>query len=142
MTGSPTVLLERECELALLREQLAALRANAAAGACVLLHGEPGSGKTSLLQAARREAAPDVLWLQGSCEPLLAPLPFSPLIELVDELPPSLAQAVRAGRQAPEVLAGMLALLRGRKAPAVLAIDDAQWADGATLDMLRWVWRR
>lgn len=142
MTGSPTVLLERERELALLREQLAALRANAVAGACVLLHGEPGSGKTSLLQAARREAAPDVLWLQGSCEPLLAPLPFSPLIELVDELPPSLAQAVRAGRQAPEVLAGMLALLRGRKAPAVLAIDDAQWADGATLDMLRWLGRR
>jgi predicted ATPase len=142
MTEIPTALLERERELAMLREQLAALHRGAAAGACLLLRGEPGTGKSSLLQAARREAAPGVLWLQGSCEPLLAPLPISPLIELLDVLPPSLSQAVRAGRQAPDVMAGMLSLLRDRKSPVVLAIDDAQWANGATLDLLRWLGRR
>ena len=64
------------------------------------------------------------------------------MIDLLEHLPPALAAAVRGGRQTPEVLAGVLALLRERRTPAVLVIDDVQWADGATLDLLRYVGRR
>ena len=65
-----------------------------------------------------------------------------PLIDMLEQLPPSLAQAVRSGRATPDVLAGMLALLRERARPAVLVLDDLQWADGATLDLARYVGRR
>ncbi len=143
MTDPAHCLLERDTELALLRTRLAALRRSAGTGGCcVLVQGDAGSGKTSLLNAARAADSDGVLWLQGACEPMLAPPPFAPLIELLDALPPSLARAVRAGRQSPEVLAGVLELLRDRPGPTVLAIDDAHWADGATLDLLRWIGRR
>lgn len=135
-------LLERNTELAWFCDRLAALRNAAASGGCVLLSGEAGGGKTSLLAEAARRAGDDVEWLWGACEPMLSPPPLGALIDLLDRLPLSLAAAVRSGRQTPEVLAGVLAMLRERRTPAVLVIDDVQWADGATLDLLRYVGRR
>ncbi len=135
-------LLERGPELATLCERIAALRGGAAPGACVLLSAEAGGGKSSLLAEAARRAGNDVQWLWGACEPMLSPPPLGPLIDLLDRLPPTVGAAVRAGRHTPEVLAGMLALLRDSRQPVVLVIDDAQWADGATLDLLRYLGRR
>ena len=135
-------LLERGPELALLCKRIAALRGDLAAGSCVLLSAEAGGGKTSLLAELARRAGDGVEWLWGGCEPMLSPQPLGPLIDLLDRLPLSLAAAVRGGRHTPEVLAGVLALLRDRRTPAVLVIDDVQWADGATLDLLRYVGRR
>ncbi len=138
------ILLERDRELAVFCERIAALRgaAAAAAGACVLLSGEAGGGKTSLLAEVARRARSDVEWLWGACEPMLSPQPLGALLDLLDRLPPALGAAVRAGGRTSEVLSGMLALLRERRTPLVLVIDDVQWADGATLDLLRYLGRR
>jgi DNA-binding CsgD family transcriptional regulator len=136
------LLLERGAELAQLGQRIAALRGDQACGACVLLSGEAGGGKTSLLAEAARRAGSDVQWLWGACEPMLSPPPLGALIDLLDRLPPSLGAAVRAGRHTPDILAGMLALLRESRRPLVLVIDDAQWADGATLELLRYLGRR
>jgi DNA-binding CsgD family transcriptional regulator len=135
-------LIEREPELAVLCGRIAELRRAAASGGVVLLSADAGGGKTSLLAEAARRGGGDVQWLWGACEPLLSPPPLGALIDLLDHLPPSLAAAVRAGRQTPDVLAGVLAMLRDRGTPAVLVIDDVQWADGATLDLLRYLGRR
>ena len=135
-------LLERGPELARLDERIAALGGTTPAGGCVLLSAEAGGGKTSLLTEAARRAGADVEWLRGACEPMLSPPPLGALIDLLDHLPPSLAAAVRGGHRTPEVLAGVLAMLRDRRTPAVLVIDDVQWADGATLDLLRYLGRR
>lgn len=135
-------LVEREAELSLLGRRIAALRGAAAAGGCVLLSGDAGAGKTSLLAEAARRADGEVLWLSSAFEPMLSPPPLGALIDLLDRMPPSLAAAVRDGRNTPAVLAGMLEWLRGCAGPVVLVIDDAQWADGATLDLLRFLGRR
>ena len=142
MASVDTPLLERGAELALLSERIAALRGAAMAGSCVLLSAEAGGGKTSLIAELARRAGSDVEWLRGACEPMLSPPPLGALIDLLEHIPPSLAAAVRSGRHTPEVLSGVLAMLRDRRAPAVLVIDDVQWADGATLDLLRYVGRR
>ena len=135
--------MERETELDFIQAQLDTLRSGAfQGGSCVLVQGEAGAGKTSLLKAARQRAPADVEWLWGACEPLLAAAPLGPLIELLDRLPPSLSQAVRSGRATPEVLSAMLSMLRDRTRPAVLMIDDVHWADSATLDLLRYLGRR
>ena len=144
--GEPLVsppLLERDDALRIFEARLSQLRdRDSFAGACILVRGEAGAGKTALVQAARRSAGDDVEWFWGACEPLLATPAFGPLIDLLDRLPPSLSHAVRSGRATPEILADMLSMLRDRAKPAVWVVDDVHWADGATLDLLRYVGRR
>jgi DNA-binding CsgD family transcriptional regulator len=135
--GAP-MLLEREAPLTLLRARIAGLAAGG--GGVALVQGEAGIGKTTLLHALRSEPGA-ITWLCGACEPLLAPPPLAPLIDLLDALPPALAAAVQAGRTA-EVMAGLLQRLQRGDKPVVLLIDDTQWADSATLDLLRYLGRR
>jgi DNA-binding CsgD family transcriptional regulator len=132
------MLLEREAPLALLQGRISGLAAGG--GGVALVLGEAGIGKTSLLQALRTSSR-GVQWLAGACEPLLAPPPLAPLIDLLHALPPALAAAVQAGRSA-EVMAALLQRLQHGAEPVVLAIDDVQWADSATLDLLRYLGRR
>jgi DNA-binding CsgD family transcriptional regulator len=139
---APLDLLERDRELALLGERFAALCAGGSAGACVLLSGEAGVGKTTVLRAAAGRADRRIQWLWGTCEPMLSPTPLGPLVDWLDRMPPALSAAVRAGRHAGEVLAGVLSMLSDPARPTVLVIDDAQWADSATLDLLRYLGRR
>jgi hypothetical protein len=108
----------------------------------VLLSGEAGVGKTTVLRAAARRRTDRIDWLWGTCEPMLSPTPLGPLVDWLDRMPPALAAAVRAGRHAAEVLSGVLAMLRDPTKPTVLVVDDAQWADSATLDLLRYLGRR
>lgn len=135
-------LLEREEPLAALLAALAATRGPAPRGCVAVLQGEAGVGKTSLVQALRQRAAADVSWLWGACEPMLAPPAYLPLADMLDALPPGLAQRVRGGHGGVELLSGLLALLRERATPAVMVVDDLQWADSATLEALAFLARR
>lgn len=135
-------LLEREAELALLGRRLSELRVKSPTGGCVLLSGEAGVGKTTMLHAARQQAGSSLNWLWGTCEPMLSPMPLGPLIDWLDRMPPGLAAVVRSGRHSAEVLSGVLSMLREPTQPTVLVVDDAQWADSATLDLLRYLGRR
>ncbi len=135
-------LLERDAQLAQLQAWLLELTLPGAPGRCLLLHGESGVGKSSLLHAARGLRPPRVDWLAGLCEPLLSPAPLGPLLDMLDELPPSLAAMLRSGRPVQQVMPEWLAWLRQIRRPLVLVVDDAQWADGASLDLLRFLGRR
>ena len=78
-------LLERDRELLLFESRIAGLRTgNVDGGACALVSGEAGAGKTALVQAVRQCAGNDVLWLWGACEPMLAAPALAPLIDLLD----------------------------------------------------------
>ncbi|MBC7994726.1 MAG: hypothetical protein H7Z15_15960, partial [Rhizobacter sp.] len=95
-------LLERDDALQLFATQIQALRGRAhTGGMCVVVHGEAGAGKTSLVIAARHQCADDVEWMCGACEPLIAAPALGPLLDLLSCLPPKLAQAVRSGHAAP-----------------------------------------
>ena len=71
------VLLERDQELNRLRTALA--EAAAGRGSAVLLFGEAGVGKTSVVRAFSREVAGTVRMLTGACDDLLSPRTFGPL---------------------------------------------------------------
>ncbi|NRF69324.1 AAA family ATPase [Aquincola sp. S2] len=139
--GAPP-LIEREMPLTQLATWLRQLAAPGAAGRCLLLHGEAGVGKTSLLNAARAAAPARLDWLVGWCEPLLSPTPLGPLLDMLDGLPPGLAALVQRGHRVQDVMPELLAWLRQRRTPLVLVVDDAQWADHASLDLLRFLGRR
>ena len=140
--ASTPALIEREMPLATLAHWLQSLAAPGAAGRCLLLHGEAGVGKTSLLRAARETSPPALDWLVGWCEPLLSPTPLGPLLDMLDGLPPALAAGVQRGLRVQDVMPELLAWLRQRTRPVVVVVDDAQWADHASLDLLRFLGRR
>ena len=75
--SEPAGLVGRERERELLRSAADALRAGA--GQVVLLSGEPGIGKTRLLEWLRDQLGADATWLEGNCasyggQPLYEPL--------------------------------------------------------------------
>ncbi|WP_036226394.1 AAA family ATPase [Marmoricola sp. URHB0036] len=134
-------LLERQVQLQLL--EAAVGRAAAGRGSTVLVLGEAGIGKTSLLRAFLAGAAPTVRVLTGACEDLLTPRPLSPLREAVQSVPGPLYDALSAPPDDPgEVFAAAARELAREPGPTVLVVEDAHWADGATLDALRFLGRR
>jgi DNA-binding CsgD family transcriptional regulator len=156
----PRTVIGREAELA----ALSGFLANASEGAAALvLEGEAGMGKTTLWEAgvaAARER--DLLVLEARPAESEAGLSFAALgdlldpviAELLEELPPGQARALaRAlilaedeGRP-PDPHAVGVAVRTALRAlatvqPLVLAIDDVQWLDGASVGALSYACRR
>ena len=114
--------------------------ATAGRGRVVLLHGEAGIGKTSLVNALRAEPPDGVRVLVGSCDAMSTPRTLGPLRDLAPSVGPRLGEALRTGDRE-EVFAALrdeLADARG----TVLIVEDVHWADEATLDVLRFLARR
>ena len=108
-------------------------------GRLVYVAGESGVGKTTFLEhvVARSDAVPLVGWCDGSA----TPVPLGPLGDMLPGLPPGV-WPTDASR--PQVFANLLAELReptGRR-PYLMVVEDAHWADEATLDLLRHLARR
>lgn len=140
--GSVQRLLERDAVLADMR--VLARHLHSGGGQIVLLRGEAGVGKTAVIERWLAGLDASVRVLRGWCDPLAAPRPLGPLVDTLDGLGDSqaagLAAAVAAG-DITTMYARLLAVLGG--GPQWLwVIEDAHWADGATLDLLRFVARR
>jgi predicted ATPase len=133
-----TVLLERDGELDALETALR--RAALGSGSVVLISGEAGIGKTSLVRAFVRAAVPRATVLQGVCDDLLTPRTLGPLRDAARSRGGPLAAALADGDR-DAVLAAVLTELTGAR-PTVLVLEDVHWADDATLDVLRYVGRR
>ncbi|UGT44092.1 AAA family ATPase [Nocardia yamanashiensis] len=154
--SSRTLLIGRDTELDELGGLVAAARNGA--GQSLRLLGEPGIGKTALIDAViERAAAFRVLRVDGyEAERIL---PYAGVQRLLDRLgtewsglpePEEEALAIACGRrsgQAPDrflVGRALLALLAAtaQEQPVLCAIDDAQWMDPESLDALGFVARR
>lgn len=129
-------LLERDAEV----DQLTSMaeRVRGGRGAVALVRGEAGIGKTSLLRELRDRA--DLPFHVGRCEPLSVPEPLGPLRELADAAGAPLdPESIGADRRS---LARTLQAALTSRGPAIAAIEDAHWADPATLDVVRVLARR
>jgi len=130
-------LLERDDELALLEEVVRA--AAGGRGALVLVGGEAGIGKTTLVRALRARAGARARFVEGACEPLSVPVPLAPVRDLGEAA--GLAEDAFDGDDRRALARRLLDALTAR-APAVAVIEDAHWADPATLDVVRLLARR
>jgi predicted ATPase len=140
---SVPTLLERDHVIA----EMTALarRAVSGSGQVLLLRGEAGVGKTAVIRRFLADAAASrAQVLVGRCDPLSAPRPMGPLIDMLGQLPRALQAGLRDAINAMNnetIYAGLLALFNDGK-PWICVLEDAQWADSATLDLLRFIVRR
>ncbi|HEU4423042.1 MAG TPA: AAA family ATPase [Pilimelia sp.] len=146
--AAPVSLIGRQEELDRVRIWTADLKAGR--GRAVLVEGEPGIGKSSLLSAAATEAATagcQVIW--AACDELSQVFPLLPLLDALDVSAPDggrgsrkITELFRAGSAphsgvdvtaaAVERLLALTAELCAA-APTMLVVDDLQWADPATV---------
>jgi len=127
-------LLERDGLLRDLDDRFA--EAAAGNGRMVLVAGEAGIGKTSLVRVFAERCGGRAHVLHGACDPLATPRPLGPFLDMLapgEEL---------AGGSRAEQLAACRALLVRQGGPTVAIIEDVHWADEATLDALRFIGRR
>ena len=114
------------------------------AGQILLLRGEAGVGRSALLRRFHDMMSSRTEVLLGYCDPLSAPRPLGPLIDMFNRLPGTRATELRAAMDAGDsesIYKRLLALLRD--GPGwICVVEDAHWADAATLDLLRFLARR
>ncbi len=140
--GLAPTLLEREIVLA--EMESSARQAARGTGQVLLLHGEAGVGKSAVLRRFLDTMASGFQVLLGCCDPLTAPRPLGPLIDMLAQLPATDAAGLRAAIDAHDsesIYRGLLDVFGGGNR-WVCVIEDGHWADGATLDLLRFVARR
>jgi DNA-binding CsgD family transcriptional regulator len=132
-----TAFIGRSAELERIGALLERARRGRAGGLFVL--GEAGVGKSRLAAEAQHLAAAGGMRVaRAACLPLTTPLPFDPVLDLLR----SLGHPVRfvVGESPREVFSSVLERLELASVPGPLLIclDDMQWSDAATLDLVHY----
>src|SRR3954451_9264684 len=132
-----SALLERDREL----DALTKATADAAqgSGVVVLVHGEPGVGKTSVVRTFLAQLPPATRSFVGSCDDLITPRTLGPFRDAVRWRGGPLADALSGDG---DVYEAVFEELTHPRDVTVLVVEDVHWADDATLDVLQFVLRR
>jgi DNA-binding CsgD family transcriptional regulator/tetratricopeptide (TPR) repeat protein len=132
------MLLERESELDLLAGLLTDV--GSSGGRVVLVRGEAGIGKTTLVREFIDHSTEAAHVLVGACDDLLTARPLGPFWDMArDEV--GLSEALRVDDRT-GVMGAVLDLMSRSLRPTIMLVEDTQWADEATLDVVRVLGRR
>jgi DNA-binding CsgD family transcriptional regulator len=111
----------------------------AASGCVVLVGGEAGVGKTTLIQRfSELSHGARVLW--GACDALFTPQPLAPLYDIAQHIQGALLVAMTTGASRHSIFSCALAELERTR--TLVIFEDLHWADEATLDLLKYLGRR
>ena len=108
-------------------------------GRLVFVAGEAGVGKTVFVDSVVASAGASVAVALGACDGSATPAPLGPLREMLPDLP---ADVWPDGADRHEVFTRLSEALRDPVRPFLVVIEDAHWADDATLDLIRHLARR
>jgi predicted ATPase len=133
-------LLERDEALSALVDAFESARNGV--GKVVLVTGEAGIGKTSLVQEFLSDVGSQARILIGVCDDLAVPRPLGPLLDLDGEVSLEYTTAFNRDVDLRDAHSLVLAELERLPTPAILVIEDVRWADEATLDVVTVLGRR
>ncbi len=139
-------LIERDDELEQLHARLQAVVEGR--GSTVLVSGEAGAGKTALLHRALADSPLALTLHQGACEALSTPRPLGPFVDMAQSfpdtpvLPDELADALHQAQVDNGLFPAFAGYLAEPPLPKVVVVEDLHWADGATLDLFKYLARR
>src|SRR6185437_5736206 len=128
------MLVERDAQMAALRSAV-----GSGTGQLVLIAAEPGAGKTALIRQLIDEQC-DRPALVGACDSLHAARPFGPALDWGAAADPGFVELIHSATAPALVLDAALTILQRDRPLAV--IEDAHWADDATVDLLLFLGRR
>src|SRR5215471_10564203 len=133
-------LLEREeffDELEVILEGVAAGH-----GRVVLVSGEAGIGKTTLVErfAEGHNTTARIHW--GACDALFTPRPLGPLYDIAAQTQGELLTLLEEQAPRASIFSAVVDELQKTKAPSITVVEDLHWADEATLDLLKFLGRR
>jgi predicted ATPase len=133
-------LLERQNSI----DQLSQLATDVSAGEgkTVLLSGEAGIGKTSLIKFFTSDLNSDTEILWGACDDLFTPRPLGPLYDIAYQMKSNLIKMLENEEKRVSIFSAFLNYLESTSHLKVIVIEDIHWADEATLDLVKFLSRR
>jgi DNA-binding CsgD family transcriptional regulator/tetratricopeptide (TPR) repeat protein len=129
-------LLERAGVLRDLQDAMSAV-GRTSGGRLVLVSGEPGVGKTAVVNLFCRDVARSIRVVVGRCDDMSAPRPLAPFFDIAQMGDGRLGAALDGGDRR-----ALFDVLIDEVTGAVVVLEDLQWADDATLDLVRFLGRR
>jgi predicted ATPase len=133
-------LLERSRHLTVLGDSLGTV-VTTGHGRLVLVRGEAGVGKTTVVRRFADQQCPPARILWGACDALFAPRALGPFVDVAQATGGELEEIVERGGRPHELLAALITAV-AQRSPTVVVLEDLHWADEATLDVLRLLGRR
>ena len=111
-------------------------------GHCILLGGEAGIGKTSLVRAFCRERKNDCKVYQGTCDALFTPRLLGPLYDIALQMGSDLWENSGDIADRARLFMRFLNELSKQAGKTLIVFEDIHWADEATLDFIKFLARR
>jgi len=136
--AATTMILEREAELSRLAQLVDDVASSG--GRVVLVRGEAGIGKSTLINQVLIDTSERAHTLLGACDDLLTPQPLGPIWDIARDETSLTDPLANGDRRA--VMEAVLDLLSRSLRPTILVLEDTQWADEATLDLIKFLGRR
>ncbi|HVU55037.1 MAG TPA: AAA family ATPase [Puia sp.] len=109
-------------------------------GHCIMVSGEAGIGKTSLIRAFCKSGGSRVY--QGSCDSLFTPRPLAPLYDIVWQIRDDIWGDNEAIADRTALFTRVFHALDSLKGRSLIVFEDIHWADEATLDFIKFLGRR
>jgi DNA-binding CsgD family transcriptional regulator len=133
-------LIERDDFLNLLQTKFESVKNGE--GHCVLLCGEAGIGKTSLLKGFCKENKGSCKIYQGICDALFTPRPLAPVYDIVWQMRGRSGEDSFDMTDRAALFGQILHKLENQAGAALVIIEDIHCADEATFDFIKFLARR
>lgn len=117
-------------------------QARSGKGQFILVSGEAGIGKTTLVEELITREGGSCRFLRGYCDPMLTPSALGPLRDIEREIGEDPQGASSDGANRADKFNQLLERLNRIPQSVALVFEDIHWADEATIDLLRFLGRR